>query len=531
MKSPSLPEKHLCDISQGWTAISAGKLFWKIHCDFNTPELLRRLASPENLIAEATEPLRKDTRPRNTFVARLAWPECHPQPLVLKHYRPLKLWRSLKDSRGSRAIAAFEKAFYLLRQNIVTALPIAASQTCWRAGRAESYLITELVPNARPLREFRQGKFSAYENRIVIRRLAEVIAQLHNSGLSHTDPTLSNFFVQDNERDKFRIVLIDLDGVRACPEISTQKTVEDLSPLFRRIPMSPREKFWFSAQYSRTRIDSIAPRQLLSLLAEKFDDDAKKPGATQLLQLGGHHWRARRGVLHPKILTVMKDPEAFLQQHEFYFKNSRVVTVSRVPASAPGEPNLVLRRLKYGKLGHRIKDTFRASRTQRALRHGLLLEQNGIATPRAYAAAEIRQLRLPTAAYLITEQIPDAQTLFKFLAQHPASTRIVALRLAELLARMHNKGFSHRDLKPTNILLDGNLNPFLIDLDGLRVWKSLTMQRAVSDLTRMAHGISRYQKELRFASWRFLKRYCQQREPVFCVREFAAQMGEKPQAE
>ena len=462
------------------------------------------------------------------MVVRRGLPNCHPLSLIIKRYRPLNFLGSLKESaRSSRAISAFEKAFFLLRENIFTAIPIAASQTRSRLGRAESYLITEEVPNARSLREFRRANFSASENSIVVRRLAEVMARLHNIGLAHTDPTLSNFFVRNDDRKKFEIVLIDLDGLRASRTVSVRKTIEDMSLLFRRVPLLPREKLWFAAQYCRTSKNAVSSRKFLSFLAEKSDADAKKPRPTEVLKCEKIRWQMRRGALHPKILAVMKDPETFLQNRELYFKNSRLVTVARVPASVPGEPDLVLSRLKYGKLGHRIRDSFRPSRARRALQHGLMLEQNGIATPRSFAAAEVRQMRCPTAAYLITQQIPSVQTLSHFLAQHPTANQALAQRLADLLARMHNKGFSNRDLKSSNILLDGDLRPFLIDLDGLQVWKTLKVQRAVADLARLAQGLSRHEKKLRFAQWRFLKRYCQQREPPLCIRELAAQIAAK----
>ncbi|MEP6664264.1 MAG: hypothetical protein ABJC04_11440, partial [Verrucomicrobiota bacterium] len=56
------------------------------------------------------------------------------------------------------------------------------------------------------------------------------------------------------------------------------------------------------------------------------------------------------------------------------------------------------------------------------------------------------------------------------------------------------------------------------------IFKTLTEKRAVADLARLAEGVSRHQKQLRFAQWRFLKRYCQQREPILCVRTMAAQI-------
>ncbi len=522
----SMLARDLPDDPPKWISISVGKFVWRIHPEFNNLKFLHCLES-ENL--RLAEPIRLDNRPRNTFVARLNLPQCHSVPLIVKRYRSLNFLHSLKERlRSAAAFSAFEKAFILLARNIPTATPIAASKR-WSHGRVESYLVTEEVPNARSLREFRGGKFTARENRIVVRRLADVIARLHNEGLSHTDPTLSNFFVQEDVTQMFRIVLIDLDGLRWRRKFSIEKIVRDFVPLFRRIPMSAREKLWFVAQYCRIQKETVRPRVLLSLLTKKFAAPPRRSSATWFLKSGKIRWQIRPGALHQKILTVIKDPESFLKNPALYFKNSRVVTVTRVPAVGD-EPALVLRRLNYSKSHHRVRDSFRSSRATRALRRGLMLEQQGISTPRAFAAGDARHFRWPQTAYLITEQIPNAQTLAGFLSGHSPPISLI-VPLADLLARMHDQGFSHRDLKPTNILLDGNLKPFLIDLDGLGRFRRVNQNRAADDLARLARGISVHQKKLGSAPWRFLKRYCQQREQPVSVRELANQISEKLRSE
>jgi tRNA A-37 threonylcarbamoyl transferase component Bud32 len=252
--------------------------------------------------------------------------------------------------------------------------------------------------------------------------------------------------------------------------------------------------------------------------------------ATAMRRVGNMSWESRKILQHEKILAVMNDPEAFLQNRALYFKSTRVVTVAKVPAASPGEPNLVLRRLNYGKTRHRFRDAFRASRTRRALRRGVMLEKCGIATPCAFAAADVRRFFWPRAAYLITKEVPGARTLSRFLAQNARPSRQVVWRMADLLAQLHNNNFSHRDLKPTNILLDGDSNPLLIDLDGLRRFACLSEKRAVADLARFAEGVSRHQKSLRLAQWRFLKRYCQQRQPPISPHDFSAKIEDKLRA-
>ena len=134
----------------------------------------------------------------------------------------------------------------------------------------------------------------------------------------------------------------------------------------------------------------------------------------------------------------------------------------------------ILRRLNYGKFIHRLRDIFRPSRAVRAFIASTWLEQAGIPTPRALAAADVRCCCWPKAAYLITEEIPDARTLAALFA---AKQKIPAT-VPELIARLHNHGLSHRDLKWTNILFDENLSPWLIDLDGVRRLQNVSEARA-----------------------------------------------------
>jgi tRNA A-37 threonylcarbamoyl transferase component Bud32 len=207
----------------------------------------------------------------------------------------------------------------------------------------------------------------------------------------------------------------------------------------------------------------------------------------------------------------LNDPDALLAKASHYFKNSRNVTVVRLTLTGLPGPSLVLRRLNYGRLRHRVRDTFRLTRAERAFRYGLRLEQAGVATPRVVAVGARRILRWPRHAYLITEEVPGATPLSRFLAEHEHLPRTLVLKLADLIARLHDRGFSHRDLKSTNVLLDAQLEPYLIDLDGVRAFGTVSEHRARADLARLAREFQAYPRTLRWSGGRFLKRYCQAR--------------------
>lgn len=217
------------------------------------------------------------------------------------------------------------------------------------------------------------------------------------------------------------------------------------------------------------------------------------------IKAGGLVWLARES------LPVMENPEAFLNENASFIKNSRVATIARVP------PNLILRRLNYGKLIHRLRDCFRPARTIRALIASTWLEEAGVRTPRALAAAEVRFLRWPRTAYLITEEVPGAWTLAALFE----SKRNVPQGIADLIAHLHNSGLSHRDLKWTNILLDEQLTPWLIDLDGVRRLGHVPDGRAQADLWTLARCFKAYPVTLKWNGSRFLYRYCALRKLPF----------------
>jgi tRNA A-37 threonylcarbamoyl transferase component Bud32 len=209
---------------------------------------------------------------------------------------------------------------------------------------------------------------------------------------------------------------------------------------------------------------------------------------------------------------VLADPDAWLEDATRHFKNSRNVTLARIPPPVPGQPGLVLRRLNYGRWRARLRDVFRRSRAHRAFRSALALEAAGLPIARALAVADRRRWRWPRHAYLVSMEIEHARTLAQIVRGPDAVSRSLAGALAVLVARLHEKGFVHGDLKASNILIAPTGEPWLIDFDGVRQFIRVPESRAIADLARLSTGILEAGgRGSHLLALRFLKIYCGER--------------------
>lgn len=233
-------------------------------------------------------------------------------------------------------------------------------------------------------------------------------------------------------------------------------------------------------------------------------------------------WTVRAPFFKNTLERVVRDPDAFLRDPKLHYKDYALATIARVPATAADEKALVVRRLNYGRIIHRLRDLCRSSRARRAFDHAVRLERAGIRTPRVVAVGEWRRLRWPMKAYVVTEEVSGAISVGRFFKQKTFLPRRVVYALAELIARLHQAGFSHRDLKGTNILLDNELTPWIIDLDGVRHLRTISTDRAVRDFGVLARSLRAYPVLLRWSGARFLERYCRARGIESEFREFAS---------
>ncbi|HVL38479.1 MAG TPA: serine/threonine-protein kinase, partial [Fimbriimonadaceae bacterium] len=109
------------------------------------------------------------------------------------------------------------------------------------------------------------------------------------------------------------------------------------------------------------------------------------------------------------------------------------------------------------------------------------LRQRFLEEARTLNAARLRGV-LPTrhafvelgTAYFATDYLPGSETLADVLRREgrldPHATLDVLMQLLEILEAVHAKGIVHRDIKPTNVLIDPRGEVHLIDFGAAREW-------------------------------------------------------------
>jgi 3-deoxy-D-manno-octulosonic acid kinase len=140
------------------------------------------------------------------------------------------------------------------------------------------------------------------------------------------------------------------------------------------------------------------------------------------------------------------------------------------------------------------------------------LNKQGLPVPEPLAARVLRQ-GFRYQADLLTQHIPDSQTLHQHLSSHPVS-KSLAEQLGVCIARFHRLGVYHADLNAHNILIDAHGEIVLIDFDKSCIraphhsWQRGNILRLKRSLAKLCH-LSDEASEAPF--WRpLLARYLKQ---------------------
>ena len=298
------------------------------------------------------------------------------------------------------------------------------------------------------------------------------VERMHALGVMQEDLHPANLLARTGPLE---LRLVDLHGTRVAPAgtFSAEECRRNLAVLQVSYPMPvPRE------------IRELSRGRRLWLLSSRSVRSLRSNRDFGALPAGGLRWQVRLELCSEAAQAVMADPDGFLARRCRLLKNGRSSTVGLAEG-------MVLKRFNLRKPGNLLKDLFRASRARRAFLAAHHLELAGIPTPRGIAVASRRRAGFLLRSYLLMEEIAGAVELGQRLREGPPGAAL-ARQAGQLLGRLHREGFSHRDLKEGNLVLDASGRLHLLDLDGLRFLGEVPPARALADLERFAEGVAKY---------------------------------------
>ena len=353
-------------------------------------------------------------------------------------------------------------------------------------------------------------------------RLADVVARLAEARLYLPDLHPGNILISGGA-GTWRLWLVDLaEAVRPAPADAVLRHLVQLEHFFEPIA-SPVERMRCHHRVIQLLGDGPDARQVAlgtSAYRRRFyrrRDRRTRNESKYFKRITAGDWRGcatadRAGALER--LLEAGDPTAAAGAK--VVKEGRTAGVWRVAFDdAGGHATLFFKR-------HKRASGLGRSRSVAAFRKGHALLVRGIATARPAGAVDKRRGPFLADTLLATEPV-DGEPLSDWLragrrlgeasrraggAGPPAAERRrMARRLAHLVRRMHEAGFSHRDLKAPNILVSPahgpGAQPVLVDLDGLAYKGTVSERQRAKDLMRLSvsldeWGVARQTDRLRF---------------------------------
>jgi tRNA A-37 threonylcarbamoyl transferase component Bud32 len=467
--------------------------------------------------------------------------------LYLKHFRLRDARAWLREAvRPAKARMEFDRALAVAAREIPTITPLGVGETC--GGPSDSFLVTRGLENVEPLHTFIEKTLPGFGRLRLARvrhrlafELGRLIAHMHQAGILHHDLHAANLLVRLDDRDHPCLFLVDLHAVRLGWPLRWSGSRDNLVVLNRwfilRVSRTDRLRFWKA--YCRFRF-SDADHRLPgspSRTAGTARDLEQRTWASNM-----RFWRNRdrrclgtnryfekvradrtaghvvRGLDPVTKAVLFADPdEPFRRPGVKLLKDSSSSTVAEfeIPVDGVLRP-VIYKRFRVTKWSDSWLALVRASPARRSWSRGHGLRDRCLPTARPLAVLHRRRRGLSYEGYLLTEKIAGAVDLHRWLADlngpSPAERRAAVRRridqLAGLIRELHRRCLSHRDLKAANLLVAGD-QVWLIDLVGVRCYRSLPRARRLQNLTRLHASFHQSFALTRTDKLRFLRVYFQ----------------------
>lgn len=545
--------------------VNVGNVCWEIRADLRALLLDEDGLRLHEWVAGRQACAVKDGPHRTVY--RLELPGAH---LYMKHYKVPDLSALLGNLfRASKAQRESRLAQQLARRGIATITPVAVGERRKAGLVTENFLVTETIVGTTSLRDYFKNVLptlppqrQARVRRDLALRLADWTARVHEAGVRHGDYHAGNLLVETEEGRPVRFHLLDLHSARMDSPLGWRCARGSLVELgvsfFQRTTRSDRARFFrrYLARRPGLVRDRAAAAREVERLAQRVRRRFWRRREQRCIRSNRHFYR--RSIGRTRGHAIRQMPEAVLDDlmlapdrlfddpAALTIKDSEQSRVARVDLPLmPGGSRCVLKRSASKGWWH---DLWRGSPARRAWRaaHALLLR--GIDTPQPLMMLERRGLGRDQASYLLTRWITGGTTLRDYAGrvipalsprERKRQIRSLGRELGRFVRRLHEHGFDQRDLKAPNfviaaaapetesaatfladadrqsfgdpssepVVFDGGPRVYLVDLDGLKARRNMSLRRRVQNLSRLNASFFENSLVTRTERLRFLREY------------------------
>jgi tRNA A-37 threonylcarbamoyl transferase component Bud32 len=399
-----------------------------------------------------------------------------------RHLMPDLLTKVRQWIRPTKAYMEYERALCVATRGIATLQPAA-----WGKGQgSESYLLTRGLEDVVPLSQWLTKRLPQFPQREQARRrlrmtdeLARFIARVHAAGITHHDLHAGNILLREHDvRTEF--FLVDLDAVRVGAPLRAHAQWANLAVLH----------LWFLARTGRTdRLRFLRAYLAHSGHADPAGDARRLADRLQTVvwnharafwldrderctSTNRYYQRVRRGAVaghalrgfDPHVLaSLLADPdEPFRRPDAAVLKESKSSKIITLELDIDGMRRaFVYKRFTCKSVWKSLARLLRPSPALHSWIQGHGFHERGLPSARPLVVLERRPRGLVGDGYLLMEKIEDAVDLHAFLQRLealPARPRRRTLRdaierIGRVLSMMHQRHYTHRDLKANNILV------------------------------------------------------------------------------
>lgn len=478
----------------------------------------------------------KDGPFRTIYRAHLSARDVH-----IKHCRPAGLRAWLREwIRPAKARLEFSRIVEASGRNVPTLRPIAWGRAPgWTPG--DSFLLTHSLVDATPFGRFLTDELQhlSEPRRSAVRQLLAVqfgffMAQLHEAGIAHPDLHPGNVLLHwvDNTP---RFVLIDLHDVAVGAPLSLSASRRNLALVngWFRLRTSASDRLRFFKAYQQTRLMAFDHEEARAVEEETHRVLQRFWNSRAWRCLGTNRyfvrWRngcyagsAERDLDLGMLSAWFGPPQVQAEAAIRVWKDSRSVLVTEHQwTSQVGGQCAILKRFRGKSIWRRLVSRVRPSACRRSWANGHGFLDALLPTPRPLAVWQRQTLGLPAEEFLLVEKIDRAFNLHEVvaeLAKRPKGERTRAQRanlrlVAAWIRQMHERGWTHRDLKASNLLISEPLAAsarfWFIDLVGARRIGTVSDRRRWRDLARLNASFAIQPGLPRTDRLRFLRSYLQ----------------------